>query len=114
VMGLKNASQAPTYKALSKFPKVVQDISLKVKSDVTYYNTLMTLVWALPELAPKDTTQLIVPLDVYQNPVRPETKTYTFRLWISSFERTLTAEEVNRLLNDLASKARDELGAERV
>jgi phenylalanyl-tRNA synthetase beta subunit len=98
---------------LSRYPKVTQDISLRVPFQTNYFNVYMTLVWGLGELRPNASDVSVEPLDIYRQQ-DSDRKTYTFRITIVSRERTLTNTEVNTMLDKLAQKARDELGAERL
>lgn len=98
------------YVPVSRFPKVEQDITLKVGNDVQYA-TLATLI--TDNLYQLENTHFTVsPLDIFKK--EDNSKNMSFRITISSYERTLTAEEVNRLLDDIAAKAHEALQAERV
>lgn len=104
------SAKIPEYVPLSRFPKVEQDITLRVPQAVTYGELAGFLNEHLYQL--EDTHFTVKPLDIFQ---KEEThKNISFRIAISSYERTLTAEEVNRLLDDIAEKAKDSLQAERV
>ena len=63
---------------------------------------------------PKDLSWELGTVDIYQSEEDKDHKNLTFRLWISSFDKTLKAEEVNRLLDDLAEAAHEKFGAERL
>lgn len=100
------------YTPLPRFPKVEQDITLKIATNITYSELFSTLWFKLNELKPDNTLTTLVPLDIYQKDEAE--RRYTWRLAIASYERTLTDQEVNRLLDDLATVAQDKFGAERV
>ncbi|HUC87970.1 MAG TPA: phenylalanine--tRNA ligase subunit beta [Candidatus Binatia bacterium] len=107
-------SQPKTYEALSKYPKVEQDISLKVPAELPY-QTLHDLVWqTIDQLKPKSTIFGLEPLDIYQREEDKTHKQISFRLNISSYEMTLTAEEVNNLLDKVAAVTKTKHGAERL
>jgi phenylalanyl-tRNA synthetase beta chain len=102
------------YTPLPRFPKVEQDISLRVPPELPYQQLAQFIGDHLAQKRPDETRHTITPVDIYQS---AEDKTYkhiTFRLSIASYERTLTAEEVNGLLDHVAAAAREAFGAERV
>jgi phenylalanyl-tRNA synthetase beta chain len=102
------------YQSLSRFPKIEQDMTLRVEDDVPFEKMDNIIVDALVENV--DFNKLAVgrqPLDIYQKKGDSH-KNVTFRFNVASYERTLTAQEVNNLLDSIADKAKEELGAERV
>jgi len=54
------------------------------------------------------------PLDIYQSDKDPSHKQVTLRLDIASFDKTMTAEEVNDLLDQIASQAKLKFKAVRI
>jgi len=96
-----------------KYPKVTQDISLKVAANVAYQELYNFLTDALSKVQPDKTVPGLRALDIYQGEDK-KTKNITFRLEIASFERTLTDQEVNALLDKVAAAAKAEFGAERL
>ena len=64
------------------------------------------------KIQPADTSFVLEPLDIYQKD--KSQKQIAFRLSINSYERTLTAEAVNNLLDKVAERAKSKFGAERV
>jgi phenylalanyl-tRNA synthetase beta chain len=108
------SSSAMSYRPLSRFPRVEQDMSLKVAAD-TAYGTLGQIVQqAVQNLKPADTTADISLVDIFQKADDTSHKQTTLRLHIVSYERTLKAEEVNNLLDQVAAKAHESIGAERI
>jgi phenylalanyl-tRNA synthetase beta chain len=108
------SSRTSRYKPLSRFPAVTQDISLKVPTDTLYCNVEECLVEGINTSKPKDTTFVITPVSIY-SPVEPSSrKTITFRITISSNERTLTDKDVNKTLDDVAEYAHKTVKATRV
>ncbi|MDB5170539.1 MAG: Phenylalanine--tRNA ligase beta subunit, partial [Candidatus Saccharibacteria bacterium] len=79
------------------------------------YMALQDFVEAeLAKLGPDNTSFNISPIGIYQKAEDQDYKQITLRLSIASYERTLTDTEVNKLLEDIAAGARQELNAERV
>jgi len=103
-----------TYKALSKFPKVTQDITLKVSATVSYEALREFVHTVLVNAQPKQTDFRLTPIDIYQRPEDTEYKQMTFRLSIASYERTMTDSEVMKLLDAVAAAAKETFSAERV
>jgi phenylalanyl-tRNA synthetase beta chain len=104
---------AQKYVALPKYPKVTQDISLKVPSELSY-RELYRFVWdAISKVRPENALPALSPVDIYQGGDK-KTKNITFRLEIASYERTLTDQEVNNLLDKVAEAAKAKFGAERL
>ena len=107
-----NAQQV--YAPLPRFPKVTQDITLKVTSD-TSYQQLYDAVWlAVRENRPDQTFASLGPIGIYQPEADSEHKNISLRLSIASYERTLTDAEVSALLDRVAQVAHESLQAERV
>lgn len=102
-------SSTNTYRQLSRYPEIEQDITLKVAADVTHQKVMKFLQDNL--VAPHNTTWQLSPHDIY---TKNQDKHLTFRLRISSYEKTMTAVEVNQMLDNVAEKAKNELGAERL
>lgn len=102
------------YVALPRFPRVEQDICLRVASDLSYQELFQFVENHLHQNRPDKTWHTLGPVDIYQ---REEDKTYkqvTLRLSLASYERTLTDQEVNGLLEQVAAAAKETFGAERV
>ncbi len=102
------------YVSLSKFPKVDQDISLKAPLQVTYGELFDFISQKVEELKPANTLAKLEPIDIFQRSEDVEHKQVTLRLTISSFDRTLTSEEVNALLDRAADTTQEKFGAERI
>jgi phenylalanyl-tRNA synthetase beta chain len=107
-------TQQQQYVQLPRFPKVEQDICLKVPANLPY-GELFRFVWdRLDEKRPAQTYHSLEPVDIYQREDDQAHKQITLRLQIASYERTLTDEEVNALLDRVAEAAHEQFGAERV
>lgn len=106
-----NSSLGSKYVQIPKFPKVTQDISLKVASNVNFAELEKCVQDALRANQPEDSYAQISPLDIYQ---KGNDKHIAFRLIIASYEKTLTAKEVNDLLDKIADAANKRLKATRI
>jgi len=100
------------YRPLSRYPGVSQDISLKVEDDVHYAALENTVQAILGEL--DDTYRAeFSPISIYR-PDSADTKTITFRISVTSYERTLTDDEVKRIVGRIAESAADSYNAQLV
>jgi phenylalanyl-tRNA synthetase beta chain len=102
------------YAALPRFPKVTQDVTLKVAAEIRYRELADCLESALKTARPEHSLTRLELLDIYQREDDAAHKQLTFRLTIANFERTLTDKEVSRVLNTLAAAAGGAFGAERI
>jgi phenylalanyl-tRNA synthetase beta subunit len=103
----------PTYVASSKFPRIEQDISLKVASNISYAQLSECLQRSLDTKKPEGSITKLSPLDIYVSE-NESSKNMSFRLTISSHQGTLRSADVNALLDAVAENAATELGATRV
>jgi phenylalanyl-tRNA synthetase beta chain len=103
-----------SYVPLSRFPKVSQDISLKVPVETPYASLhgIVDEVLGSSEVAQAGQTVLQC-LSIY-SPEESADKTITFHVEISSYERTLTERDVSGVLDAIESKAASKLAATRV
>jgi phenylalanyl-tRNA synthetase beta chain len=110
---IKSQNKA-SYVPLPRFPRVEQDISLRLKTAVSHQELSDFLQLELAKEKPGNTWYNLVALDIYQKKPGDAQKQLTFRLAIASYERTLTAELVNTLLDAVAAKAKAKFGAVRI
>jgi phenylalanyl-tRNA synthetase beta chain len=108
------ANKLSGYLSVPRFPKVEQDISLKVPADIAYQNLYDFIFEKTVELRPEDTVMSLTPLDIYENEDDSGNKHITLRLSIYAHNRTLRAEEVNNLLDEVAAAAGEKFDATRV
>ncbi|HSX35095.1 MAG TPA: hypothetical protein VLF62_05635, partial [Candidatus Saccharimonadales bacterium] len=113
-MDLLSVHPRAAYKPLPRYPRVDQDICLKVAANVTYRRVFNCSWDALRGVLPETTYATLSPVDIYQRGDDPEHKQITLRLSVASYERTLTDEEVSRLLDHISQEAGKLLQAERV
>ena len=111
---LLNNRKSNTYMPLPRFPRVEQDITLRVPSAVHYQDVAKFVESHLGGNRPDKTHHTLQPVAIYQPGNDSEHKNITFRLAIASFERTLTDDEVNKLLDQAATAAGEQFGAQRV
>lgn len=103
-----------SYRALPRFPKIEQDICLRVSYQTTYEQVAALATETLRELDTATYISTITPVDIYQRPEEPTHKQVTLRLSLAQYERTLTEIEVSKLLDKIAAAAQEQLQAERV
>src|SRR5690606_16849576 len=88
------------YRPLSRYPSVERDISLKIASQVSYAELYAALEAAIRTI---DIEVDMAPLGIYQ-PDDDATKTTTFRLVLTSHDKTLTSDEANQIIDTLVSR----------
>ena len=110
----KLMKKSDNYKELSRFPGITQDISLKVKKDVTYKSLSDLVSESITSSKPDKTTFSLSPRDIYESEKDSEHKSITLRLSISCYTRTMTDNEVSQLLDAAAQAASSQLHAERL
>jgi phenylalanyl-tRNA synthetase beta chain len=103
-----------SYVSLPRFPKVTQDITLKVPTDISY-QMLHNFVWdELAKIQPEQTFPTLGLLDIYQREDDAEHRQVTFRLEIASYEKTMTDKDVSIMLDAVAHAVHEKFGAERI
>lgn len=113
IHGLSTTERTKVYKPLSRFPKVSQDISLKVPKSVAYADVYSIAEKAVHESSVATGGYVIEPQAIYQ-PADSDTKTITLHFEISSHERTLTDDDVSQVLDQVAGIASEKFQAERI
>jgi phenylalanyl-tRNA synthetase beta subunit len=111
---LAKAQTSREYVELPRFPYEHQDICLRVDSRVSYQQLQSLIETVVSSSYPASADFTITPVDIYQNPADPTKKQITFGLSIASYDRTLTTDEVNILLNNISERAKSEFEAIRV
>lgn len=106
--------QAASYVPLPRFPKIEQDICLRVAADLPYQHLYDFVDAELRKAAPADSYWKLLPVDIYQRPDEAERKQITLRLSIAHYDKTLRDSEVAGLLDGVAAAALDVFHAERV
>lgn len=93
------------YAQLPRFPKVEQDICLKVPA-ATSYQDLYNLAWnTIVENQTESMVPTLSPLDIYQREDDQDHKQITFRFSVANFEKTMTDAEVSVMLERVAKAA---------
>jgi phenylalanyl-tRNA synthetase beta chain len=102
-----------SYKPLPRFPKVSQDISLKVPSMTNFSDVFKLADDTVRAADVSSGYALVEPRSIYQ-PEGSDTKTITLHIEIASESGTLTDKQAGAMLDALAERASHELQAERV
>lgn len=100
------------YAQLPRFPKVEQDICLKVPA-ATSYQDLYNLAWnTIVENQTEPMVPSLLPLDIYQREDDKDHKQITLRFSVANFEKTMTDAEVAAMLDRVAKAAHETFQAE--
>lgn len=113
--GLKKSADVPRqhYQPLSRYPSTTQDISLKTSANVTY-DQLFRAVWDGAAKVADNVDIRISPISIYQADDDQDHKTTTLRLTCTDYDKTLTDDDVARIIDAAADAAKDVTGAERI
>lgn len=108
---LAQLQQPKEYEVIPRFPKVTQDITLKVAAEVTIGTVDALFSAQLSNLKAESYAAHASLADIYQGDDM-STKNVTYRFVVASHDRTLTDQEVAKMLDAIAETAHSELGAE--
>lgn len=111
---LKIAMASPAYLPLPRFPKVSQDICLKVSADFLYADLNEFVATQLITTKPERSLLRVSLIDIFQRQDDTDHKQITFRIDLANHDRTMTLAELSTLLDQLAEAAKQKLQAERV
>jgi phenylalanyl-tRNA synthetase beta chain len=111
---LGHSEAGKMYEALPRFPKLTQDITLKVSADLPHGDLYQFMHEELTRLKPEHSRLDVSPLDIYQREDDRAHKQVTFRVSIASYEKTLREAEVSDLLAHVAAGAATKFNAERI
>jgi phenylalanyl-tRNA synthetase beta chain len=109
----KLAVNGREYTPLSRFPSTSQDISLKASANVSYGDLYTNVRASLDEQANGIVID-VTPVSIYQAADDTTTKTTTFHIVFTSYDRTLTDEDVKPHMDHVAARALSLLSAERI
>lgn len=99
-------NKAPAYRPLSKYPGTERDVCFQVASDVVY-QTVFDATREAIEASGLVTS--VAPVDIYQ-PEAGKTKNITLRVGLGSYDKTLTAEEANKVMQTVIKKVTEMTG----
>ncbi|MEO6514005.1 MAG: phenylalanine--tRNA ligase subunit beta [Candidatus Saccharimonadales bacterium] len=109
----KHARTASRYTPLPRFPQVTQDITFKITADVAHEALFDVVRDSFKTIQPEQTRAALDTLGIYQHENDTAFKHVTFRLTIASYQKTLRDSDVTALLDEVAAKTHEALGAER-
>ncbi len=95
------------YSPLSRYPSSARDICFQVESSVNYQRIIDEVSSVLVASGLENT---ITPVDIYQ-PSDTTTKNITIRVKLTSHDRTLTGDEINTLVSQVAESVVNATGA---
>ncbi len=107
------SSSVADYQNLPRFPKVSQDMTLRLPAKLVYAAVQDFIGRELGVNAPDDTLVQLEPVDIFQKD-GDKHKNITFRINITGQNRTLTDKQVSAVLDKIADAAKAKLGAERI
>ncbi len=111
---MKLSNQHSAYQPLPRYPKVEQDITLRVPNNLPYAGLADFIADNVREGEHLKTQIQIGFIDIFQAEDSVANKNLTFRVTIKPYQKTLTTAEVSTLLDKVAAVAKAKFGAERV
>jgi phenylalanyl-tRNA synthetase beta chain len=115
LVALATVSMGSVYEPLNRYPSLEQDITLKVPAELTYAEIVDFVSNFLDKLSqPAGYQGSVGPLDIFQSSTDKTHKNVTLRIVMTHPGRTLTTQEVNKLLDELAAEAKTSLKADRI
>jgi phenylalanyl-tRNA synthetase beta chain len=97
-----------SYSPISRFPSSERDICFQVTSDVKYQQIFQS---AMDVLEKNQFEVVVTPVDIYQSDSDSSTKNVTVRIKLTSHDRTLTGDDVNSVIEAVATKVCADTGA---
>lgn len=94
------------YEALSRYPSTERDICFQVDKD-THYSSVLA---AAQEVAPQDVTVAVAPRDIYRQDGSP-TKNITLNFVLTPRSKTLSSDEANVIVTDIAARVIEKTNA---
>ncbi|USN96996.1 MAG: phenylalanine--tRNA ligase subunit beta [Candidatus Nomurabacteria bacterium] len=107
--GLLNATKnaKESYRPLSKFPSAERDVTLQVSRDSSFTDVEGAVIESLSSTG---LDVLVSPLGIYQ-PDEGDTKNVTLRLKLTSYEKTMTGDEVAVIMRALEQHVSSKINA---
>jgi phenylalanyl-tRNA synthetase beta chain len=102
------------YMPLPKYPKVWQDITLRVPAGLRYDQLFACVESSLKQQEADTMRSSLSPVDIFQREDDSENKHVTLRYSVASYDKTMTDGEVAGMLDAAAAAAKDTFGAERI
>jgi len=109
-----NRASERQYVSLSKFPKIEQDVCLRVSTETPYQTVFNCAEGVAQGLRSSAMLAALSPVDIYQRNDDAPHKQITLRLTVTSYEKTLRDTEVAQVIDRIAEATQTTLGAERV
>ena len=102
------------YRSLSRFPSIQHDICLRVANTVAYTEVYEAINSALTNNLDDSLWYEVTPVDIYQSLDNGEIKQIAFHITIGSYQRTLTEDVAETILDNIAKTANQACGAKRI
>ncbi len=111
--GLLQITEQKRYAPLSRYPSIAQDICFEVDASLEYAVLTSNFDQQLHNDLPLDQLIIAAPIDLYQAS-ESDKKRITYRVTLTSYERTLSDAVLSPILDLTANKLHDSLGAVRI
>lgn len=111
IEALLQSPKRDMYQPLSKYPKIFQDITLKLPADTAFAEIIRVSVGVLYR---QDVKSFITPIDVYQPKDDASSKHVSLRVTAWSTQKTMRTEELTAVMDEIASATDNQLDATRL
>lgn len=108
------AKALPRYHVQPRFPKVAQDLTLRVAADLSYVELYNFLNTQLNQRKPETCWSSLKPIDFYQKTGDDQFKHVSFRIILANYQKTMTDTEVSEILSSIANAAQASYQTERL
>jgi phenylalanyl-tRNA synthetase beta chain len=113
-LSFARAGNSKVYTPLSRYPSSSQDVCFEVDDNLSYSEIATAVDNALKQNLSEDQYVRFEPIDIYTSDELPGKKRTTFRITLASYDRTLTDEVFNSLLDEVTKLLHESLKANRV
>lgn len=111
---IKAQSNQNSYKPLSRFPSISQDVCLQVKQALSYGELTKHVKDLLDQSIGEHQSYTLEPVDIYQSEKIKDHKRITYRITLTDYDRTLTESVLTGILDGISAQLAKSLHAERI
>lgn len=100
--GLQKAfeTRSSNYQPLSRYPRVSQDISIKVATDISYQAIFQTSFKSIDQ----HYNPSVTPISIFQSSQDKTHKTITLHIELVSYQQTLTSQQAHTVIDEVGEK----------
>ncbi len=96
-----------SYRLLSKYPRIIEDLTINAKHDMSYQQVRQKVIHLIYQNIGQDMNLKITLIDIYQDKILQKPISWTFRIQLESYQRTLTQKEISDMLESVKTNFND-------